>query len=104
MLKILCVCGCGLGSSFAIEMSAKAVLKKLEIDADIDHTTISEANAFKSDMILTQKAFADVLNADASPEQMKRVIILNKLTDKAEIEQKIVAFMKEHNMKVASHE
>jgi PTS system ascorbate-specific IIB component len=27
MLKVLCVCGCGLGSSFAIEMSAKAVLK-----------------------------------------------------------------------------
>ncbi|MGV8294505.1 hypothetical protein ACV36C_37285, partial [Pseudomonas aeruginosa] len=41
MLKILCVCGCGLGSSFAIEMSARAVLKKLEIEADIDHTTIS---------------------------------------------------------------
>lgn len=28
MLKILCVCGCGLGSSFAIEMTAKAVLKE----------------------------------------------------------------------------
>ncbi|QDY41872.1 PTS sugar transporter subunit IIB [Candidatus Pantoea soli] len=104
MLKILCVCGCGLGSSFAIEMSAKAVLKKLDIEADIDHTTISEAGAFKSDMILTQKAFADVLNADASPEQMKRVIILNRLTDKNEIEEKIVAFMKAHNLQVASHE
>jgi len=85
-------------------MSAKSVLKKLDIDADIDHTTISEANAFKSDMILTQKAFADVLNADASPEQMRRVIILNKLTDKSEIEEKILAFMKENNLKVASHE
>jgi galactitol-specific phosphotransferase system IIB component len=41
MLKILCVCGCGLGSSFAIEMSARAVLKKLEIEADIDHTLLS---------------------------------------------------------------
>ncbi|RPD96093.1 PTS sugar transporter subunit IIB [Candidatus Pantoea deserta] len=104
MLKILCVCGCGLGSSFAIEMSAKAVLKKLEIDADIDHTTISEASAFKSDIILTQKAFADVLNADASPEEMKRVIVLNRLTDKGEIEEKILAFLKEHNLKVANHE
>ena len=54
MLKILCVCGCGLGSSFAIEMTAKAVLKKLEIPAHIEHTTVSEAGAFKSDMILTQ--------------------------------------------------
>ncbi len=62
MLKVLCVCGCGLGSSFAIEMSAKAVLKKLEIPAKVEHTTVSEAGAFKSDMILTQKVFADIFN------------------------------------------
>ena len=31
-------------------------------------------------------------------EEKKRVIILNKLTDKTEIEQKIVAFLKERNM------
>lgn len=62
MLKILCVCGCGLGSSFAIEMTAKAVLKKLEIPAHIEHTTVSEAGAFKSDMILTQKNLCRHLN------------------------------------------
>ncbi|MFX2854258.1 PTS sugar transporter subunit IIB [Klebsiella pneumoniae] len=78
MLKILCVCGCGLGSSFAIEMTAKAVLKKLEIPAHIEHTTVSEAGAFKSDMILTQKTFADILTADASEEEIKRVVVLNK--------------------------
>ncbi|WP_312952514.1 PTS sugar transporter subunit IIB [Superficieibacter sp.] len=104
MLKVLCVCGCGLGSSFAIEMSAKAVLKKLEIPAQVEHTTVSEANAFKSDMILTQKTFADILTADASEEEIKRVVVLNKLTDKEEIEQKILAFLKLHNMKVADHE
>lgn len=104
MLKVLCVCGCGLGSSFEIEMSAKAVLKKLEIPAQVEHTTVSEANAFKSDMILTQKTFADILTADASEEEIKRVVVLNKLTDKEEIEQKILAFLKLHNMKVADHE
>jgi len=104
MLKVLCVCGCGLGSSFAIEMSAKAVLKKLEIPAQVEHTTVSEANAFKSDMILTQKTFADILTADASEEEIKRVVVLNKLTDKEEIEQKILTFLKLHNMKVADHE
>ncbi|POP43812.1 PTS lactose transporter subunit IIB [Superficieibacter electus] len=104
MLKVLCVCGCGLGSSFAIEMSAKAVLKKLEIPAQVEHTTVSEANAFKSDMILTQKTFADILTADASEDEIKRVVVLNKLTDKEEIEQKILAFLTLHNMKVADHE
>lgn len=103
MLKILCVCGCGLGSSFAIEMTAKAVLKKLEIPAHIEHT-VSEAGAFKSDMILTQKTFADILTADASEEEIKRVVVLNKLTDKEEIETKIVAFLKERHLKVADYE
>jgi len=104
MLKILCVCGCGLGSSFAIEMSATSVLKKLGIPADIDHTTVSEAGAFKSDIILTQKTFADILTADASEEESKRVIVLNKLTDKDEIERKIVSFLKERKVEVADHE
>jgi len=93
MLKVLCVCGCGLGSSFAIEMSAKSVLQKLGIEADIDHTTVSEASSFKYDIILTQKMFADVLTSDASDEQKKKVIILNKLTDKKEIEEKILAYI-----------
>ncbi|KEA53387.1 MULTISPECIES: PTS sugar transporter subunit IIB [Mangrovibacter] len=104
MLKVLCVCGCGLGSSFAIEMTAKAVLKKLEIPAQIEHTTVSEAGAFKSDIILTSKTFADILTADASEEEARRVIILNKLTDKEEIETKIVAFMKAQNLMVVDHE
>lgn len=104
MLKILCVCGCGLGSSFAIEMAATTVLKKLQIPAEIDHTTVSEAGAFKSDIILTQKTFADILTADASEEEIKRVIVLHRLTDKDEIEQKIVAFLKERNVKVFDHE
>ena len=93
MLKVLCVCGCGLGSSFAIEMSAKSVLHKLSIDDDIDHTTVSEASSFKYDIILTQKIFADILNSDASEEEKKRVIILNKLTDKKELEEKILAWL-----------
>ena len=107
MLKILCVCGCGLGSSFAIEMTAKAVLKKLEIPAHIEHTTVSEAGAFKSDIILTQKkkkTFADILTADANEEEIKRVVVLNRLTDKDEIERKIVSFLKERNLKVTDHE
>ncbi|OKN31192.1 PTS lactose transporter subunit IIB [Klebsiella pneumoniae] len=75
-----------------------------EIPAHIEHTTVSEAGAFKSDMILTQKTFADILTADASEEEIKRVVVLNKLTDKEEIETKIVAFLKERHLKVADYE
>ncbi|KJF95064.1 PTS lactose transporter subunit IIB, partial [Raoultella planticola] len=34
----------------------------------------------------------------------KRVVVLNRLTDKDEIERKIVSFLKERNLKVTDHE
>lgn len=41
MLQILTVCGAGLGSSFACQMSVDAVLKELGVEAKLDHTDIS---------------------------------------------------------------
>ena len=38
MLQILTVCGAGLGSSFACQMSVDAVLKELGVEAKLDHT------------------------------------------------------------------
>lgn len=93
MIKVLCVCGCGLGSSFAIEMSAKTVLKKLGVDFTINHTDVSGASAFDYDVILTQKTFADVLSSDATETQTSKIISLNKLTDKKEIEEKLTPFL-----------
>ncbi|CDL49418.1 putative sugar phosphotransferase component II B [Klebsiella pneumoniae ISC21] len=37
-------------------------------------------------------------------KKLKRVVVLNKLTDKEEIETKIVAFLKERHLKVADYE
>ena len=48
MLKILTVCGAGLGSSFACQMSVEAVLKNLGVTATLDHTDISSVAAMKN--------------------------------------------------------
>ena len=42
-LNILFVCGAGLGSSFAAQMSAEDVLNKLGVEAKLDHCDISSA-------------------------------------------------------------
>lgn len=36
-MKIMAICGSGLGSSFMVEMNIKKVLKKLNIDAEVEH-------------------------------------------------------------------
>ena len=37
-MKIMAICGSGLGSSFMVEMNIKKVLKKLEIEAEVEHS------------------------------------------------------------------
>ena len=51
MLQILTVCGAGLGSSFACQMSVDAVLKELGVEAKLDHTDISSVGGAKADIL-----------------------------------------------------
>lgn len=39
-MKIMAICGSGLGSSFMVEMNIKKVLKKLEIEAEVEHSDL----------------------------------------------------------------
>lgn len=92
MLKILTVCGAGLGSSFACQMSVEAVLKDLGVEAKLDHTDISSVAAQTADIILSGKNFE---------KQFERItvncptIFLDKLVDKTEIKEKISPVLKE---------
>ena len=92
MLKILTVCGSGLGSSFACQMSVEAVLKELGVEAKLDHTDISSVGGQKADIILSGKNFE---------KQFERInyscpaIFLDKLIDKNEIREKLTPVLKE---------
>ncbi|OLQ91629.1 PTS lactose transporter subunit IIB [Vibrio ponticus] len=90
--NIWCVCGCGLGSSFALEMTAKPILEKLGLDFKLDHTTVSEVLALKPDAIITSSTFSDAIKASASPEDAEKIITINKFTDSVEMEEKLSSF------------
>ena len=51
MLQILTVCGAGLGSSFACQMSVDAVLKELGVEAKLDHTDISSVGGDRKSVV-----------------------------------------------------
>lgn len=92
MIKILCVCGNGLGSSFACQMATEGVLKELGVEAKMDHIDISSAAGQKADLILSGKNFE---------KQFSRItvscpiIFLNRLVDKNEIRSKLTPVLKE---------
>lgn len=62
MLQILTVCGAGLGSSFACQISVDAVLKELGVEAKLDHTDISSVGGAKADIILSERTLRNSLS------------------------------------------
>lgn len=54
-MKIMAICGSGLGSSFMVEMNIKKVLRKLEIDADVEHSDLSSATPGAADLFVMAK-------------------------------------------------
>lgn len=92
MLKILMVCGAGLGSSFACQMSVESVLKDLNVSAKLDHSDITSAVGTNADIVICAKNFEkQVKKYDIKATK----IYLSGLVDKKEIKEKLVPILKE---------
>lgn len=72
-MKIMAICGSGLGSSFMVEMNIKKVLKKLDIEAEVEHSDLSSATPGAADLFVMAKDIA----ASASVPESQLVVITN---------------------------
>ena len=52
-MKILAVCGFGVGSSLVLRMTVEKVVKELGIDAEVENTDLSTAKATPADVYFT---------------------------------------------------
>ncbi|MGO3795470.1 PTS sugar transporter subunit IIB, partial [Vagococcus salmoninarum] len=73
-LNILFVCGAGLGSSFAAQMSTEDVLTKLGVEAKLDHTDISSAVSMNSDLIITAENIRSQFEKYAIDENKTKIM------------------------------
>ncbi len=60
-MKILAVCGFGVGSSMILKMTIQKAIRELGVDAQVVHTDISDAASHKPDVIFTSKEFVNDL-------------------------------------------
>jgi Phosphotransferase system, galactitol-specific IIB component len=62
-VKILAVCGMGLGTGLILRMNAEKALKELGIEADVEVSDIGSARALAAtaDLILTSEELAEQL-------------------------------------------
>jgi len=85
-MNILVMCGNGLGSSFMIELNVKKVLKKLGIEAKVDHTDLTSAKSVEADIYVGAK---DII-VNFKKDNIKTVALEN-IMDLNELETKLLA-------------
>lgn len=83
MLKIVAVCGNGMGTSMIIKMKVQNILKKLNINASIDAVSVGEASgvAAIADIIICSKHLVDRI-----PQNKAKIVSVVNLMDENEIE------------------
>ena len=87
-MKILAVCGSGLGSSLMLSMNVKSVLKELgREDIEVSHTDFSSARGETADYIVCGK---DIADAFSNKDQL---IILDSILSKQELKEKLEAII-----------
>ncbi|MBS1207284.1 MAG: mannitol transporter subunit [Proteobacteria bacterium] len=86
-MKIMAICGSGLGSSFMVEMNIKKVLKKLNIEAEVEHSDLSSATPGAADVFVMAK---DIAASASVPKN--QLVVLSNIIDINELEAKISAF------------
>ncbi|MDO1605865.1 PTS sugar transporter subunit IIB [Lactobacillus sp. YT155] len=90
-MKILAVCGFGVGSSMVLKMSLDKVVKELGIDATVENTDISTAKATDADVYFTSHELLPELQESTK----NPVYPIKKYMDTAEVKEKLNEYLSE---------
>ncbi len=89
-MKIVAVCGLGMGSSMMLKMSIEDALDEANIKADLESTDLGSAKSMNADIY--------VLSADLSKNTEDfsgQVIVINNLSDSEEVKEKLLKALEE---------
>ncbi|MDV7024750.1 PTS sugar transporter subunit IIB [Atlantibacter subterranea] len=84
-MKILTVCGLGMGSSLILRMNVETVLKKHGVEANVEHMDVSAAASTNADLVITNAELVGNLQHLSCP-----VVVVNNYIDTNEITQALV--------------
>lgn len=89
-MKIVCVCGMGLGSSVIAKMNIEQVLKKMNLSATVDTCDLGSVRSVPADLYVTTRELAVSMPA----EVQSKTIVLTNFVRKVEIESSISDYLK----------
>lgn len=91
-MKVMVVCGHGLGTSLMMEMSIKNIIKELEVKAAVDHIDLGSAKGTNSDIFIGTNDIAEQLVAQGVEG---KVVALNNMVDKVAMKERLSAALQE---------
>ncbi|SEM89871.1 PTS sugar transporter subunit IIB [Lihuaxuella thermophila] len=87
-MKILVVCGNGLGSSFIMELNVKKALAELGKEAEVTHTDLATARTEKADLYIGAKDIIHSLD-----DGTRRIIALENVMNIGEMKEKLSPYL-----------
>lgn len=93
-MKILVVCGHGLGSSFMVEMNAQEALKNLQApdEVKVEHSDIMSASPDMADVFICGR------DLEENAQRLGEVVVLDNILDKEELQNKLEEKLKALNI------
>lgn len=92
MMKIMVVCGHGLGTSLMMEMSIKAIVKDLNVDAAVDHIDLGSAKGTDCDIFIGTNDITDQLKSlGVEP----KIVSLDNMVDKVAMKDRLSIALQE---------
>jgi PTS system ascorbate-specific IIB component len=95
MLKVVAICGCGMGSSVILRLNAEKAFKALGVEAkvEVSDITTGKGAAKEADLVIIGTELAYLIQGVDKP-----VIQLKNFVNKNEINEKLVAYCKSQNL------
>lgn len=85
-MKIMVVCGHGLGTSLMMEMSIKGIVKELEVNATVDHIDLGSAKGTDCDIFIGTNDITEQLE---SLDVEQKIVSLDNMVDKVAMKERL---------------
>ncbi|MGC4379252.1 PTS sugar transporter subunit IIB [Fictibacillus sp. Mic-4] len=92
-MKILAVCGSGLGSSFMLEMNVQQILAELGVSGiEVEHSDLSSATPDSADLFIAAKDIAEGMG------HLGELIVIDSIIDMDGLRSKLTDVLKQKGL------
>lgn len=87
-MRIVTVCGCGLGTCLLLKMTVESVLNEAGVDAEVIHSDLGSATSIDCDLFVITLDMENQFK-----ESGKKYVSIKNVSDKNEMKEKLSPFI-----------